>query len=111
MDNGEVDSSVELAKFLANKRKLEAEEKLKLAEKKKREKELKERRKNLRAVRKTNKLMQLGETITKLIDQLEDYADAVTKGTATKKQVGQLYFTMNDLAMQNRKIKGSFKDA
>lgn len=107
----EIDSEVELAKFLEVQRKAEAEEKRKKFEKKERERLLKERRKNLRAVQKTNKLMKLGETISTLIDQLEDYSVALTKGTATKKQVGQLYFTMSALATLNRKMKGSFRDA
>jgi len=103
--------SSELTAFLESRRKAEAAEKQQAAEKKEKERALKERRKKLREVQKTTKLMKLGDTITDLIAQLQDYSKDLVKGTATKKQVGKLYFTMSSLATQNRKMKGSFKDA
>ena len=71
---------------------------------------LKEKRKASRVSDRTNRIMELGFIIKELEEALEAYKKALVTNTATKKQVGKLYFLMNKLGSKNRRAKGLFKD-
>ena len=68
------------------------------------------RRKNKAAVEKTKRLMAVLLEVSNLIDILTDYKKSIVAGTATKKQVGAVYYAMSKLSQTNRRIKGIFKD-
>lgn len=67
-----------------------------------------ERQRARRLANKTNRKMEVCMQTKDLIQKLEQFLKDVTNGTATQRQVGQLYFSMNNLASLNRRLKGIF---
>lgn len=67
-----------------------------------------ERQKARRLANRTNRKMEVCMQTKDLIQELEQFLKDVNDGTATQRQVGQLYFSMNNLASLNRRLKTLF---
>lgn len=57
---------------------------------------------------KTNRKMKVCMKVKETIEVLEQYLKDINDGTATQRQVGEVYQTMIDLASLNKRVKGIF---